>query len=344
MLNQFVIIYIDDILIYSPSPQDHHRHVTQVFQHLREHHLYLKAEKCEFYKTTIRFLRYIITPAGVQIHQRKVDAVRNWPPPTTIKERQRFLGFANFYRRFISHYSQLSALLTSLICQGNKNLSWTPEACQAFQDLKQTFCAAPALTHPDPNLRFVVEVDAATLGVGAVLSQWRGEPPVLHPCAFFSKKLSPVEQNYDVGNRELLAIKLALEEWRHWLEGAQFPFQVITDHNISEKPKDSFSPRYVALFQHVFRIFGLPEDIVSHRGPQILLIIRSLRQLVIRVPSLDEWPDRAEDPGDWTVSPGLLPRTSGHLEPVPTLGQNSLREDTTSLTHVCLVSSHHCSP
>ncbi len=76
----------------------------------------------------------------------------------------------------------------------------------------------------------MVEVDAATLGVGAVLSQWKGEPPVLHPCAYFSKKLSPVEQNYDVGNRELLAIKLALEEWRHWLEGAQHPFVVITDH------------------------------------------------------------------------------------------------------------------
>ncbi|KAL0172449.1 hypothetical protein M9458_032760, partial [Cirrhinus mrigala] len=221
MLHQFVIIYIDDILIYSPPLQDHRRHVNQVLQRLREHHLYLKAEKCKFHKTTIHFLGYIVTPAGVQMDQRKVDAVRNWPLPTTIKEMQRFLGFANFYRRFISHYNQLSAPLTSLIRQKNKNLSRTPEAHQVFQDLKQAFCAAPALTHPDPNLRFVVEVDAATLGVGAVLSQWRGEPPILHPCAFFSKKLSPAEQNYDVGNRELLAMKLSLEEWRHWLEGAQ---------------------------------------------------------------------------------------------------------------------------
>ncbi len=99
-----------------------------------------------------------------------------------------------------------------------------------FTQLKSAFCTAQALSHPDPNIRFVVEVDAATLGVGAILSQWKGKPPVLHPCAYFSRKLSPAEQNYDVGNRELLAIKLALEEWRHWLEGAQHPFVVITDH------------------------------------------------------------------------------------------------------------------
>ncbi|KAL0185591.1 hypothetical protein M9458_017261, partial [Cirrhinus mrigala] len=105
-----------------------------------------------------------------------------------------------------------------------------PEACKTFHLLKSSFCSAPTLTHPDPKLRFVIEVDASTLGVGAVLSQWKGEPPVLHPCACFSKKLSLAEQNYDVGNRELLAIKLALEEWWHWLEGSQHPSEVVTDH------------------------------------------------------------------------------------------------------------------
>ncbi|KAI2667412.1 Transposon Tf2-9 polyprotein [Labeo rohita] len=253
MLNQFVIIYIDDILIYSPSLQDHHRHVTQVLQPLREHHLYLK--KCEFHKTTIHFLGYIVTPAGVQMDQRKVDAVRNWPLPTAIKEMQRFLGFANFYRRFISHYSQLSAPLTSLILQKSKALSWTPEAHQAFQDLKQAFCAAPALTHPDPNLCFVVEVDAATLGVCAILSQWR-------------------EQNYDVGNRELLAIKLAFEEWRHWLEGAQFPLQVITDHKNLQYLREAkrLNPRQArwALFFFIWFRFTSPTD-QETRIPKLML-------------------------------------------------------------------------
>ncbi|KAL0165999.1 hypothetical protein M9458_037843, partial [Cirrhinus mrigala] len=143
---------------------------------------------------------------------------------------QRFLGFANFYRRFINQFSLLSATLTNLLKDKPKTLTWTPSASQAFASLKSAFCTAPALVLPDPQEPFIVEVDASTIGAGAVLSQYSGEPPKLHPCAFFSRKFSPAEQNYDIGNRELLAIKLALEEWRHWLEGARHPFSVITDH------------------------------------------------------------------------------------------------------------------
>ncbi|KAI2663139.1 Retrovirus-related Pol polyprotein from transposon 17.6 [Labeo rohita] len=136
MLNRFVIIYIDDILIYSPNLEEHHRHVTRVLQCQREHHLYLKGEKCEFHKTTIDFLGYVITPKGVQKDQRKVEAVRDWPQPITVKELQRFLGFANFYHRFISHFSQLSAPLTSMHKRKPTNLTWTPDALKAFHQLK----------------------------------------------------------------------------------------------------------------------------------------------------------------------------------------------------------------
>ncbi|KAK3506690.1 hypothetical protein QTP70_015415 [Hemibagrus guttatus] len=128
----------------------------------------------------------------------KVAAIRDWPTPTTVKELQHFLGFTNFYRRFIQNYSSIANPLTSLL--RNK---------------------------PKP---FIVEVDASTTGVGAVLSQQQGNPSHLHPCAFFSRKLNLAEMNYDIGNRELLAVKLALEEWRHWLEGARHPFLVLTDH------------------------------------------------------------------------------------------------------------------
>ncbi|KAK3548091.1 hypothetical protein QTP70_004519 [Hemibagrus guttatus] len=160
----------------------------------------------------------------------KVEAIKSWPQPGTVKGLQHFLGFANFYCRFILGYSDLTAPLTSLLRKKPKNLSWTSGAIEAFRKLKAAFCTAPTLLHADPTRPFVVEVDASALGVGAVLSQRRGETPVLHPCAYFSKELSPAEQNYDIGNRELLAIKLALEEWRHWLEGANHPFEVITDH------------------------------------------------------------------------------------------------------------------
>ncbi|KAG1953648.1 hypothetical protein F2P79_009189 [Pimephales promelas] len=180
-LNQFVIIYIDDILIYSANLSEHR---------LREHHLYLKLEKCKFHQSTIQFLGYVITPHGITMDQRKVDAVTNWPQPTNIKELQRFLGFANFYRRFIKGFSQISAPITSLLKNRAKSLSWTTDTINAFEELKRTFSSAPTLILPDPDLPFLVEVDASTSGVGAVLSQRQGNSPRLHPCAFFSKKLA----------------------------------------------------------------------------------------------------------------------------------------------------------
>ncbi len=193
ILHKSVIIYIDDILIYSTNLSDHIQHVRQVLDRLRQYHLYLKLEKFEFHRSTIQFLGYVLTPEDIQMDHTKVEAVENWPQPLTIKDLQRFLGFANFYRRFICGYSELSASLTSLLRQKQKRLCWTPEAVEAFQKLKASFCTAPALLHPDPTIPFIVEVDASSLGVGAVLSQRRGETPVLHPCAFFSKKLSPAD-------------------------------------------------------------------------------------------------------------------------------------------------------
>ncbi|KAI2644754.1 Transposon Tf2-6 polyprotein [Labeo rohita] len=162
--------------------------------------------------------------------EKKVNAVLKWPRPSTFKELQRFLGFANFYRRFIRHFSSVAAPLTAMVRKGASRLAWSQPALQAFDDLCQRFTTAPILLHPDPDRPFIVEVDASSTGVGAVLSQRHGEPAKMFPCAYFSHKLSPAERNYDVGNRELLAIKLALEEWRHWLEGAKHSFMVLTDH------------------------------------------------------------------------------------------------------------------
>ncbi|KAI2651181.1 Transposon Tf2-9 polyprotein [Labeo rohita] len=257
MLHQFVVIYIDDILIYSRNPKEHFHHVKRVLQSLRKQHLLLKAEKCEFNLTTVQFLGYIITSDRVQMDQKKVQAVAEWPQPQTVKEMQRFLGFANFYRRFIKNYSLLSAALTSLLRGTKKTLTWTPAAETSFQWLKEAFTSAPILRHPNPDLPFIVEVDAANLGVGAVLSQATGKPPVIHPCAYFSKKLTTAEQNYSIGDRELLAVKLALEEWRHWLEGAKHPFLVITDHKNLQYLRSAkrLNPRQArwSLFFHRFQ-------------------------------------------------------------------------------------------
>ncbi len=229
-LHQFVIVYIDDMLIYSRSLAEHRQHVAEVLQRLREFQLYLKAEKCTFHQSTVHFLGYIINSGGIRMDKGKVEAITSWPLPSSIKELQRFLGFSNFYRRFISNYSTITSPLTDLLKGKTKSLAWNPNATEAFNKLKHAFTSAPLLVHPSPKLPFIVEVDASTTGVGAVLSQQQETPLKLHPCAFFSHKLSPAERNYDIGNRELLAIKLALEEWRHWLEGAAHPFLILTDH------------------------------------------------------------------------------------------------------------------
>ncbi|KAI2665770.1 Transposon Tf2-9 polyprotein [Labeo rohita] len=222
MLNRWVIVYIDDILIFSNFYSEHIQHVRAVLQRLIQHKLYAKEEKCQFHQESIAFLGYVISPEGVAMDDTKVKAVRDWPRPKTLKELQRFLGFSNFYRRFIRSFSTVAAPLTSMVKKGDTRLTWSPDAIHAFHELRHRFTTAPVLRHLDPQLPFLVEVDASSTGVGTVLSQRQGQPPKTFPCAFFSHKLSPAERNYDVGNRELLAIKLALEEWRHWLEGARW--------------------------------------------------------------------------------------------------------------------------
>ncbi len=221
-------MYLNDILIFSASLQVHTQNVRQVLQRLLENQLYAKAEKCVFYAKSVSFLGHIISAEGIKADPAKVRAVAKWPIPDSRKALQRFLGFANFYRRFIRNFSLVAAPLTALTSP--KVPFWNSQAQEAFDVLKSCFISAPVLCLPDPERQFIVEVDASEVGVGAVLSQRSPRDEKVHPCAFFSHRLSPAERNYDIGNRELLAVRLALGEWRHWLEGAARPFLVWTDH------------------------------------------------------------------------------------------------------------------
>uniref|UniRef100_A0A8K9UMP7 Gypsy retrotransposon integrase-like protein 1 n=1 Tax=Oncorhynchus mykiss TaxID=8022 RepID=A0A8K9UMP7_ONCMY len=157
----------------------------------------------------------------------RIAAVSNWLTPTMVKEVQRFLGFANYYRRFIRGFGQVAAPITSLLKGDLVHLQWSPVEDRAFRHLRALFTSAPVLAHPDPSLVLIVEVGVSEAGIGAVISQRSGMPPKLRPCAFFSKTLS---QNYDVGDRKLLAVVKALKTWRHWLEGAKHPFLIWTDY------------------------------------------------------------------------------------------------------------------
>ncbi|KAI2653667.1 Transposon Tf2-9 polyprotein [Labeo rohita] len=245
MLDKWVIVYIDDILIFSNTLSEHVQHVRSVLKRLIQYQLYAKLEKCEFHRTSTSFLGYVISQEGVVMEEKK--------------ELQRFLGFANFYRRFIRNFSSVAAPLTAMTKRQTTRLTWSPEAFRAFDELRERFTSAPILRHPDPNKPFIVEVDASNTGVGAILSQRHGDPAKIYPCAYFSRKLSPAERNYDVGNRELLAMKLALEEWRHWLEGAQHPFTILTDHKNLEYLRSAkrLNPRQArwALFFTRFQFF-----------------------------------------------------------------------------------------
>ena len=188
-------------------------------------------------------------PSGnISMDPEKVRAVEEWPKPNDRKALQCFLGFTNVYRRFIRNYSTIAAPLTYLtsvkVC-----FSWDQEAEKAFLELKRRFTSAPILVHP--KAQFIVEVDASNVGVGPILSQRLARDSKVHPCAFYSHCLSPAKQNY-IGNKELLAVKLAFEEWRQWLEGAQVPFQVWTDHKnleyLNAKRLNSRQARWVLFF------------------------------------------------------------------------------------------------
>ena len=228
MINVFCVVYLDDILIFSKSLADHVQHVRMILRRLLENCLFVKAEKCEFHVEKVEFLGHVVHRGRVSTDPRKTQAVREWPVPKTRKELQRFLGFANFYRRFVRNFSTIASPLT-ILTSPLVEFSWGAAENGAFEALKAALVEAPVLVHADVSRPFVVEVDASDTGLGAVLSQ-KGEGGRLNPCAFFSRKLSSAERNYAVGDRELLAVHAALSEWRHWLEGAKFPFVVLSDH------------------------------------------------------------------------------------------------------------------
>ncbi len=228
-LDQFVLVYLDDILIYSDSVAEHKRHVRMVLERLQQHGLHLKPEKCQFHVTETEYLGYIISPGGIRMDPEKVSAIAEWEPPKSIHDLQVFLGFANYYRRFIKNYSKLAQPLTSLLRKETKNpFPLSPEALEAFEFLKTSFTTAPILAMFDPTRQCIMECDASDFAIAGVLSQ-KDENDVLHPIAFYSRKLNPAELNYEIHDKELLAIVQSIQHWRHYLEGAQ-EFLVFTDH------------------------------------------------------------------------------------------------------------------
>ncbi len=222
-LDYFVVILLDDILIFSKNLDDHKHHVRLVLEKLQQWKLYAKLEKCFFHQQEIEFLGYIIGPNGIKMCPDKTSSIKDWPTPNTITQVQSFLGFANFYRRFIYNYSKIAKPLTDLTKQ-NQQFQWNSEAGEAFQQLKKSLTQDPLLVHPDTSKPFTVHTDASNYAIGAVLSQ-NG-----HPVAYYSRKLLNAEINYAVHDKELLAIVASFTHWRHYLVGSAFSITVYCDH------------------------------------------------------------------------------------------------------------------
>ena len=220
-LDRFVIVCIDYILVYSRSEEEHVEHLRIVLQTLREHQLYAKFSKCEFWLDSVAFLGHVVSREGIQVDPKKIEAVMDWQRPTTVTEVRSFLGLAGYYRRFVQDFSRIAAPLTRLT-QKNVRFQWT-EACEAsFQKLKDCLTSAPVLALPSGTGGYTVYCDASRVGLGCVLMQ-HGKV-----IAYASRQLKKHEQNYPTHDLEMAAVIFALKIWRHYLYGETC--EILTDH------------------------------------------------------------------------------------------------------------------
>jgi len=206
--------------------------VYKVLQALSQAGQYLKPEKCHFHEQEVKYLRFNFTTKGIRMDPEKVSCILGWLTPKNVTDVQCFLGFANFYRRFIKDYSNVVTPLTRMTKkEGGKYVPfvWGPEQQAAFDLLKKAFTSAPILGHFDYDREIIVSTDASDYVSAGILSQYDDEG-ILHLVAFYSKKHSPAECNHEIYDKELLAIIRAFEEWRPQLEGLCHPILVLSNH------------------------------------------------------------------------------------------------------------------
>ena len=224
----WLIIYMDDLLIYSPDVSLHEECTKRILQHMTELDLHLKLEKCKFTTDEVEYLRMIVKPSQLAMDPVKLDRIAGWPTPTKVKDVHSFLGFANFYQHFIPDYSNVAHPLIDLT---KKNLAWnwSPSCQSSFNSLKCLFLSKPVLHLPDLSAPFAVATDASKHASGAIFLQTDSNGD-WHPCSYLSQSFSAAERNYDIYDCELLAVIHTLKSWRHYLHSSPFLVQVFTDH------------------------------------------------------------------------------------------------------------------
>ncbi|MBW0587173.1 hypothetical protein O181_126888 [Austropuccinia psidii MF-1] len=228
LLDIYVVVYLNDIMVFSKSEEEHVTHVSTVLSRLRANNLFSKASKCLFHVSSVEYLGYVVSSEGLKMDQAKLQQILNWPPPRNLKTLQSFLGFANFYRHFIKNYSKKIISLTSFL-KKDSCFPLNEEALSHFHQLKEAFTTAPILSHFNPSLPTIVETDASDYALGAVLSQVSDSGK--HPIEFDSLGLLSAELNYEIHDKELLGIVWALKCWRAFLLSISSPFEVLTNHS-----------------------------------------------------------------------------------------------------------------
>jgi len=232
-LDDFCTAYLDDIIIYSEKEEDHEEHVRKIICKLGEAGLTIDIKKCEFQVSRVKFLGYYVSTDGVEVDPEKIAVITEWAQPTTVRGVRGFLGFCGFYRKFIKDYGRLVRPLERLTHKDTA-FSWTAECEEAFQKVKKALTSTTILRHYRPTLETKIETDASDGVTGGVLSQQSQETKVWHPVAFFSKAMSPQEMNYEIHDKEMLAIMNAFNQWRVELQSVQTPTEVYSDHRALE--------------------------------------------------------------------------------------------------------------
>ena len=244
-LDKFVIVFIDDILVYSSSKEEHAEHLRKILQTLREHQLYAKFIKCQFWLDRVAFLGHVVSAEGISVDPQKIEAIVDWKPPTNVTEVRSFLGLAGYYRKFVEGFSKIATPLTKLTRKEEKFI-WS-EACQnSFDELKQRLTTAPVLTLPSGSEGFTIYCDASKQGLGCVLMQHD------RVIAYASRQLKKHEVNYPTHDLELAAVVFALRIWRHYLYGV--PCRIFTDHKtlqylFSQKDLNMRQRRWIELIK-----------------------------------------------------------------------------------------------
>jgi len=225
-LDSFVVVYLDDILIYSKDEDDHRRHLELVMEALATHSARLNVTKCAFFKREIRFLGHVIDHQGIRPDPGQVEKIAGFAPPRNKRDVQSFLGTVNFFRRFIRGCATIATPLYALT-RDKVPFVWTDGHQAAFEELKRLLTSSPVLCLPDTSRPFTVHTDASDYAIGAVLLQEHDGYP--HPVAYYSRSLKGAEHNYPVFDKELLSVREALEQWSHYLQ-SRTDTVLCTDH------------------------------------------------------------------------------------------------------------------